>query len=59
MESLRGAGLGAIFPAAGDETQEAGPVNHLMQRDGTLVPVTARLQSVSWQGKPALMLSGE
>jgi len=32
-------------------------VNHLVQRDGTLVPVTARLQSTSWQGKPALMLS--
>jgi signal transduction histidine kinase len=28
-----------------------------VQRDGALVPVTARLQSVSWQGKPALMLS--
>ncbi|HTJ58984.1 MAG TPA: PAS domain-containing protein [Devosiaceae bacterium] len=56
VESLRSAGLGAIFPA-GDEGQEAGPVNHLVQRDGMLVPVTARLQSVSWQGKPALMLS--
>jgi signal transduction histidine kinase len=55
VEALRAAGLGAIF-SAGDE-QDAGPVNHLVQRDGTLVPVTARLQSVSWQGKPALMLS--
>jgi signal transduction histidine kinase len=57
VEGLRNAGLASIFPAAGDETQEAGPVNHLMQRGGMLVPVTARLQSVSWQGKPALMLS--
>jgi signal transduction histidine kinase len=56
VEALRGAGLASIFPA-GNETQAAGPVNHLIQRDGTLVPVTARLQSVSWQGKPALMLS--
>ena len=56
VEALRGAGLAAIFPAGG-EAQEAGPVNHLVQRDGALVPVTARLQSVSWQGKPALMLS--
>jgi signal transduction histidine kinase len=57
VEALRKAGLGAIFPAVGNEAQEAGPVNHLVQRNGTLVPVTARLQSVSWQGKPALMLS--
>ena len=57
VESLRHAGLGAVFPAAGPEGQEAGPVNHLVQRDGTLVPVTARLQSISWQGRPALMLS--
>ena len=58
VESLRQAGLAAVFPAAGPESAEdAGPVNHLVQRDGTLVPVTARLQSISWQGKPALMLS--
>jgi len=57
VESLRAAGLGAIFPSVSDDKPEAGPVNHLMQRDGTLVPVTARLQSISWQGKPALMLS--
>ncbi|MBD8065584.1 PAS domain-containing protein [Devosia sp. PTR5] len=57
VESLRGAGLAAVFPAAGPEGQDAGPVNHLVQRDGTLVPVTARLQSISWHGRPALMLS--
>ena len=57
VESLRSAGLSAIFPALGDEGQQAGPVNHLVQRNGTLVPVTARLQSISWQGRPALMLS--
>jgi signal transduction histidine kinase/PAS domain-containing protein len=56
-ESLRQAGLAAVFPAMGDDGHEAGPVNHLVQRDGTLVPVTARLQSISWQGRPALMLS--
>lgn len=56
VESLRQAGLTAVFPASSDE-QGAGPVNHLVQRDGTLVPVTARLQSTSWQGRPALMLS--
>ncbi|SEP86294.1 Signal transduction histidine kinase [Devosia sp. YR412] len=57
VESLRAAGLAAVFPAAGPDGEGAGPVNHLVQRDGTLVPVTARLQSISWQGKPALMLS--
>jgi signal transduction histidine kinase len=57
VERLRAAGLASIFPAASDDMPEAGPINHLVQRDGTLVPVTARLQSVSWQGRPALMLS--
>lgn len=58
VESLRAAGLAAVFPATGPDGEAgAGPVNHLVQRDGTLVPVTARLQSISWQGKPALMLS--
>ena len=57
VENLRRAGLAAIFPAAGPEGQGAGPVNHLVQQDGTLVPVTARLQSISWRGRPALMLS--
>lgn len=56
-EGLRQAGLAAVFPAMGEDGQEAGPVNHLVQRDGALVPVTARLQSISWQGRPALMLS--
>ena len=55
-DTLRQAGLATIFPASGD-AQQAGPVNHLVRPDGTLLPVTARLQSVSWQGKPALMLS--
>lgn len=57
VEALRAAGLAAVFPALGGDEAKAGPVNHLVQRDGTLVPVTARLQSISWQGRPALMLS--
>lgn len=57
VERLRAAGLAAVFPATGPDGRDAGPVNHLVQRDGTLVPVTARLQSMSWQGRPALMLS--
>jgi signal transduction histidine kinase len=55
VESLRAAGLAAIFPA--EDTAEAGPVTHLVRRDGTKMPVKARLQSITWQGRPALMLS--
>lgn len=54
IDSLRAAGLTAIFPA---EDSDAGPVTQLVRRDGTLVPVGARLQSINWHGKPALMLS--
>jgi PAS domain-containing protein len=55
VESLRAAGIGSIFPA--EATAGAGPVNRLVRRDGAPLPVTARLQSVSWQGRAALMLS--
>ena len=54
-DSLRAAGISAIF--AGDEAGSAGPVTHLIRRDGAQMPVTARLQSISWQGRPALLLS--
>lgn len=54
-DSLRAAGISAIF--AGDEAGSAGPVTHLVRRDGAQMPVTARLQSISWQGRPALLLS--
>lgn len=55
VESLRAAGLGGIFPAEDDAA--AGPVTHLVRRDGSRIAVRARLQSISWQGRPALMLS--
>jgi signal transduction histidine kinase len=54
IDALRAAGLTAIFPA---EDSHAGPVTQLVRRDGSLVPVGARLQSINWHGKPALMLS--
>jgi len=54
IDALRAAGLTAIFPA---EDADAGPVTQLVRRDGSLVPVGARLQSINWHGKPALMLS--
>ncbi len=55
VESLRAAGIASIFPA--EDTANAGPVNRLVRRDGTPLNVNARLQSVSWQGRAALMLS--
>src|SRR5690606_25009090 len=55
IEELRGAGLGAVFPSA--ESAVAGPVTHLVHRSGKELPVVARLQSITWQGRPALMLS--
>jgi signal transduction histidine kinase len=55
VDALRRAGISAIFPAEGDAS--AGPVNRLTRRDGQTLNVTARLQSVSWQGRAALMLS--
>jgi PAS domain-containing protein len=55
VEGLREAGIASIFPA--EDSASAGPVNRLVRRDGTPLNVTARLQSVSWQGRAALMLS--
>lgn len=55
VESLRAAGIASIFPS--EESASAGPVNQLVRRDGATLPVAARLQSVSWQGRAALMLS--
>jgi len=56
-ERLRAQGLAAIFPTADTPGANAGPVTHLLRSDGQPVAVTARLQSISWQGRPALMLS--
>ena len=53
IESLRAAGLTAIFPSE----EAVGPVTRLVRRDGSLAPVNARLQSITWHGRPALMLS--
>ena len=55
VEGLRAAGIASIFPS--EDSASAGPVNRLVRRDGTPLNVTARLQSVSWQGRAALMLS--
>jgi signal transduction histidine kinase len=57
IEGLRSSGLPSIFPAADAVDASVGPVTQVVRRDGALVPVTARLQSIAWQGRPALMLS--
>lgn len=54
--SLRRAGLAGVFPPEGDQ-DAAGPVTRLMGADGRTLSVSARLQSITWQGKPALLLS--
>lgn len=54
VEGLRGAGLASIFPT---EDSMAGPVTQLVRRDGRMTAVNARLQSITWHGRPALMLS--
>ncbi len=53
--SLRTIGLGGIFP--NENEQSAGPVTRLVGSDGQVLHVSARLQTISWQGKPALLLS--
>lgn len=55
IDALRSAGLAAIFPS--EDAAVAGPVTHLVHSSGTVLPVVARLQSITWQGRPALMLS--
>jgi len=54
IEAVRAAGLASIFPSDG---LPSGPVTQLVRRDGAMALVSARLQSISWHGKPSLMLS--
>ncbi|WP_127144812.1 ATP-binding protein [Pelagibacterium montanilacus] len=53
---LRSKGPGVIFPNA-DERETAGPMTHILRRDGQRLAVSARLQTVTWQGRQAFMLS--
>jgi PAS domain-containing protein len=54
--TLRGLGLSAVFPTI-DGGEPAGPVSHLVRRDGEKVAVNARLNAITWQGRPGFMLS--
>lgn len=58
VAALRGLGLAAVFPTI-DSSEPAGPVSQLVRKDGTRVPVAARLQTISWQGRSAFMLSAQ
>lgn len=53
---LRAAGLAAVIPVA-EGSEPAGPVSELLRRDGTRIAVSARLHTVTWQGRNAMMLS--
>lgn len=57
--SLRAQGLEGVFPRHDNDEDPLGPVTHLAHRNGGRVPVSARLQAVSWQGAPALMLTAK
>lgn len=57
--SLRAQGLEGIFPRHANDEDPFGPVTHLAHRSGSRVAVSARLQAISWQGVPALMLTAK
>lgn len=54
---LRQAGFDQIFPRADESDASVGPVTKLVRKDGSDVPVVARLQITTWQGKSAYMLT--
>lgn len=54
--TLRAVGLGSVIPVT-DGSEPAGPVSQLLRRDGSRIAVSARLHTVSWQGRSAVMLS--
>ncbi len=60
LEDFKKAGLSSLFPTAKETKNEpAGPITHLVKKDGTQVLVSARLQVITWQGKSAFLLSAK
>ncbi len=57
ISRLRESGLGGLFPRIGNADTPVGPVVSLVKLDGKEVLVDARLQTITWQGGSALMLS--
>jgi signal transduction histidine kinase len=54
---LRQAGFDQIFPRADESDGAVGPVTKLLRKDGSDIAVVARLQTTTWQGKSAYMLT--
>ncbi len=59
ISELKSNGLAAIFPRVEDENSSVGPILSIVGADGQAVNVDARLQSITWQGGQALMLSAQ
>lgn len=59
ISELKSNGLAAIFPRVEDENSSVGPILSIVGADGGSVNVDARLQSITWQGGQALMLSAQ
>jgi len=57
ISRLHEGGLGGLFPRIGNADTPVGPVVSLIKLDGKEVLVDARLQTITWQGGSALMLS--
>ncbi len=57
ISRLHEGGLDGLFPQIGNADAPVGPVVSLVKLDGKQVLVDARLQTITWQGASALMLS--
>ncbi|RDE07995.1 sensor histidine kinase [Pelagibacterium lacus] len=55
---LRSLGLSALLPMV-DGAEPAGPVTQLLRRDGSKLAVNARLNAITWQGRPGFMLTAQ
>lgn len=59
ISELKASGLAAIFPRVDDNNSSIGPVLSIIGAKGEPVNVQARLQGITWQERPALMLSAQ
>ncbi len=59
ISDLKAGGLAAIFPRVDDNNTAVGPILSIIDANGEPVNVQARLQGITWQERPALMLSAQ
>ncbi len=59
ISQLKARGLAAIFPQTDTQEGTFGPVVNIIGADGEEIGIDARLQSITWQESPALMLSAQ